>query len=455
MKRSILLLAAAFVAVALLGACASVSTESDVYNDADTLKAIIEGTPVTAEAEADEEEGAVVDVDIAAILDGMAAPAEEVMTPAEEPVKQKDVVAKAEVPAATTEAVETTETTEAEVAAAVVETAVMAAEETVEAEVAVAVVETAEVVETAVMASEETVEEAADAVVAEIAAVVETVEAAASEVEPVAAEATVAEVELVADVVATEETVVASEESTVSTRFLPTTRRIDRNIDLNKFVYKNEWMLGLAASYGKLDVADSELMLLVDDINFGVRRAVVMPYIAYAYRDNRSVGVRVGYELLQGDLGNISLDLGSGADLSFSLADIGVKNENFLWSIFHRNYIGLDRRGIVGAILETELMVKTGTTSMYTGSGDARNYSESKNFAAKLNFNPGLAVYVFPQVCVTVTVGIGGLAYNNIRQYDAAGVMTGRRDHSALKFKLNIADIQIGVVAHLWNKKNN
>ena len=439
MKRSILLLAAAFVAVALLGACASVSTESDVYNDADTLKAIIEGTPVTAEAEADEEEGVVVDVDIAAIIDGMAAPAEEVVTPVEEPVKQKAAVAKAEVPAATTEVVEAVE---AEAAAAVVET-------TAE------VVETTEVAEAAALVAEETVEEVAGAVVAEMAAVVETVEAAASEVELVASEDAVAEVVLVADVVATEEAVVASEESAVSTRFLPTTRRIDRNIDRNKFVYKNEWMLGLAASYGKLDVADSELMLLVDDINFGVRRAVVMPYIAYAYSDNRSVGVRVGYELLQGDLGNISLDLGSGADLSFSLADIGVKNENFLWSIFHRNYIGLDRRGIVGAILETELMVKTGSTSMYTGSGDARNYSESKNFAAKLNFNPGLAVYVFPQVCVTVTVGIGGLAYNNIRQYNAAGVMTGRRDHSALKFKLNIADIQIGVVAHLWNKKNN
>ena len=457
MKRSILLLAAAFVAVALLGACASVSTESDVYNDADTLKAIIEGTPVTAEAEADEEEGAVVDVDIAAIIDGMAAPAEEVVTPVEKPVKQKAAVAKAEVPAATTEVVEVVEVVEAVVA--------------VEAEAAAAVVETTEVAEAAALVAEDTVEEVAGAVVAEMAAVVETVEAAASEVELVASEEAVAEVELVADVVAseevvaevelvadvvtTEEAVVASEESAVSTRFLPTTRRIDRNIDRNKFVYKNEWMLGLAASYGKLDVADSELMLLVDDINFGVRRAVVMPYIAYAYRDNRSVGVRVGYELLQGDLGNISLDLGSGADLSFSLADIGVKSENFLWSIFHRNYIGLDRRGIVGAILETELMVKTGSTSMYTGSGDARNYSESKNFAAKLNFNPGLAVYVFPQVCVTVTVGIGGLAYNNIRQYNAAGVMTGRRDHSALKFKLNIADIQIGVVAHLWNKKNN
>lgn len=237
--------------------------------------------------------------------------------------------------------------------------------------------------------------------------------------------------------------------------FLPTTRRIDRNIDLNKFVYKGEVMLGIAASYGTLDVSDSDLMLVFDDINLGLRRAAVMPYIAYAYKDNRSVGLRFGYEFLQGDLGNVALNLGSAADLSFSIADIGVKSESYAWSLFHRNYIGLDRRGIIGAILESEVQVKTGTTSLYVGAGDDRSQSISKNFAARLNFNPGLAVYVFPEVCVTVTVGIGGLYYNNIRQFDAVGVETGRRDHSALKFKFNVADIQIGVVAHLWNKKKN
>ena len=237
--------------------------------------------------------------------------------------------------------------------------------------------------------------------------------------------------------------------------FLPTSRRIDRNIDLNKFVYKGEVMLGIAASYGTLDVSDSDLMLVFDDINLGLRRAAVMPYIAYAYKDNRSVGLRFGYEFLQGDLGNVALNLGSAADLSFSIADIGVKSESYAWSLFHRNYIGLDRRGIIGAILESEVQVKTGTTSLYVGAGDDRSQSINKNFAARLNFNPGLAVYVFPEVCVTVTVGIGGLYYNNIRQFDAVGVETGRRDHSALKFKFNVADIQIGVVAHLWNTKKN
>lgn len=238
-----------------------------------------------------------------------------------------------------------------------------------------------------------------------------------------------------------------------NTPFLPTSRRVDRNINKNKFVFKNEFMCGLAASYGTLDASDADILLILDNIDFGLRRTQVLPYIAYAYRDNCSVGLRFGYEYLKGNLGNIDLDLGAAADLGFSLSDIGLNSENFAWSLFHRNYIGLDRRGIVGAILEAELQVKTGTSSFHLGSGEDINFSRNKNFAARLNFNPGIAVYVFPEVCVTVTVGIGGLKYNQVRQLDAYGVETGRRTHSALKFKFNVADIQIGVVAHLWNKK--
>lgn len=239
------------------------------------------------------------------------------------------------------------------------------------------------------------------------------------------------------------------------TPFLPTSRRVDRNINKNKFVFKHEFMCGLAASYGTLDASDADILLILDNIDFGLRRTQVLPYIAYAYKDNSSVGLRFGYEYLKGDLGNIDLDLGAAADIGFSLSDVGLKSENFAWSLFHRNYIGLDRRGIVGAILEAEIQVKTGTSSFYMGSGEDINYSRNKNFAARLNFNPGIAVYVFPEVCVTVTVGIGGLKYNQVRQLDAYGVETGRRAHSALKFKFNVADIQIGVVAHLWNKKKN
>lgn len=238
-------------------------------------------------------------------------------------------------------------------------------------------------------------------------------------------------------------------------RFLPMQRRIDRNINKNKFVYRGEVMLGLSASYGTMSASDADLLLVLDNINFNLGRTTIKPFVAYAYRDNSAVGMRFGYEMINGGLGNIDIDLGSANDLSFSLSGLNLKNQSFSWSLFHRNYIGFDRRGIVGAILETELLIKTGTSSFSFESGSGTNYSKSRNFAAKLNVNPGLAVYVFPQVCVTVTVGIGGLYYNNVRQEDLYGVETGRRDRTGLKFKFNIADIQIGVVAHLWNKKNN
>lgn len=239
-----------------------------------------------------------------------------------------------------------------------------------------------------------------------------------------------------------------------STRFLPTRHRVNRNVDINKFVYKGEVMLGLTASYGRVDSDNSDIMLLLNGIDVGLRSTTVRPFFAYAYSDNRAVGFRMGYELIKGDLSNIDASLGLIAEgmENLSIGDIGLRNESYSWSLFHRHYLGLDRRGIVGVILETELLVKNGTTQFLSGGEDV-SASLSRNFAARLNVNPGIGIYVFPQVCVTATVGIGGLRYNNIRQYDDAGAVIGRRDHSSLDFKLNITNIQIGVVAHLWNNK--
>ena len=237
-------------------------------------------------------------------------------------------------------------------------------------------------------------------------------------------------------------------------RFLPTRQRIDRQIGQNKFVYKGEYMLGLTASYGNLSSEDADVMLLLDNLDLSLRSATVKPFFAYSYRDNLALGLRFGYELIDGNLGNADLNLGLLADMdNMGISNVGLRSENFTWSLFHRHYLGLDRRGIVGVIMATGLLFKTGTTSTWSGSGDDITRSDSRNFATRLNFNPGLGVYVFPQVCLTVTVGVGGLYYNNVRQLDAAGVESGRRDRTGLSFKLNLADIQIGLVAHLWNKK--
>lgn len=245
------------------------------------------------------------------------------------------------------------------------------------------------------------------------------------------------------------------EASEPSTNFLPTRQRIDRNIGQNLFVLKGEKMFGLTASYGNLRAEDSDIMLLFDNINLGFRSATVKPFFAYAYRDNLAVGLRLGYDHISGELGNLDLNMGLVADIeNLDLSNMRLLNESFSWSLFHRYYLGLDRRGTLGIIMEAELMCKTGTTTMWSGAGDDLSKSDSRNFTTRLNFNPGLAIYVMPQVCVTVTVGVGGLYYNNIRQMDMMGNETGRRYRSGLSLKLNLADIQVGIVGHLWNSKN-
>ena len=72
----------------------------------------------------------------------------------------------------------------------------------------------------------------------------------------------------------------------------------------------------------------------------------------------------------------------------------------------------------------------------------------------ELGFNPGIAAYIFPNVCTTVSIGLGGVQYTSIRQYDDAGNKIGARDASKMQFRLNVADINFGMVMHLWSKKS-
>ncbi len=237
--------------------------------------------------------------------------------------------------------------------------------------------------------------------------------------------------------------------------FLPMKRRIDREINMIKSVYKGEVMIGLTASYGTIKADDTEMMLILDDINLKGSMATIKPFVGYAYRDNNVVGLRFGYENIDGELGNIALDLGEQNDLSFSMDGMSMSSSSYSWSIFHRSYMGLDQKGRIGFFAEWELMARTGTMTFSYMNGDEKKYSHSRNTGFKLNFNPGMAVYIFPNVCTTVSFGLGGLYYNKIDQSDETGEHTGRRTKSGLRLKFNIADINIGMVVHLWNKKKN
>lgn len=236
-------------------------------------------------------------------------------------------------------------------------------------------------------------------------------------------------------------------------RFLPRSRRVDREIDKGHFAYKGEVILGLTASYGTLTSEDTDFMTILDNINLDGAIASVKPFFGYFYRDNRCVGIRLGYQHIDGKLGNLDIDLGEQNDISMNISGMELRSDSYSFALFHRSYVGIDTKGRLGLFAEVEASAQVGTSDFINNSGETLKSTYSDNLRLKLSFNPGMAMYIFPNVCATVSVGLGGLQYNSVEQHDAEGNKTGSRSSSKMRFRLNIADINFGMVIHLWDKK--
>lgn len=235
--------------------------------------------------------------------------------------------------------------------------------------------------------------------------------------------------------------------------FLPTRRRMDRDIDKIKFAYKGEVMMGLSASYGTLSGDDVDYLTVLTDITADGTIASVKPFLGYFYRDNNCLGVRFGYSHVGGTLDTSTLDLGESNGISFDVPYFDLMSNNYSFGIFHRSYAGLDPKGRFGLFAEIELSATTGSSEFAYESGNDVKRTFSDNLRLKLMFNPGIAVYIFPNVCGTLSFGLGGIQYSAVTQRDQAGNKIGSRKASNMKFKLNIAAINIGMTIHFWDKK--
>jgi len=245
----------------------------------------------------------------------------------------------------------------------------------------------------------------------------------------------------------------AGESIAVKRRFLPMRHRVDREINKNTFAYKGEVMLGATVSYGTLSSDDTDLYLVLDNLKLKGTMVTVNPFIGYFVANNHVIGLRFGYSHIDGSLGNLTLDLGEKNDIEMSLGNMKYSGDNYSFGVYHRSYVALDPKGRFGLFSEFELLAVTGSQMFRYKSGDEWKETNSDILRVKLNFNPGLAVYIFPNVCGTVSFGLGGLQYNSVKQYDAAGEKIGSRTTSKMQFRLNIADIRVGMTLHLWNKK--
>lgn len=236
---------------------------------------------------------------------------------------------------------------------------------------------------------------------------------------------------------------------------VPRAPRIDRQINSNKFVFKGESMMGLTVSYGTVDSEDSDIGLIIDNIDLNGQMFTIKPHYGFFYRDNNAIGVRLGYSYTNGNLGNAGLNLGEANDISLSLGGLGYSSRGYTAAIYHRSYMSIDRKGRFGLFAEWELSGGFSESRFDFSSGESVTSNVAHSYNAAISFAPGVAVYIFPNVCASISFGMGGLQYKHIKQMDGEGNFTGQRDFSKLRFGLNLAQINIGVNIHLWNKKKD
>ena len=237
--------------------------------------------------------------------------------------------------------------------------------------------------------------------------------------------------------------------------FMPTRRRIDREVEKNKFVYKGETMMGLTISYGTLNTDNADMFPIFEEINVGGSIVTLNPYIGYFYRDNNCFGVRFGYTHVDGTLDSFGVNLGEQNDIELDIPWIDLSSRRFSASAFHRTYVGIDEKCRFGAFGELELSYTNGDNMFAYKSGDRLKHTRSKSQSVRVLFSPGVAVYALPNVSASVSFGLGGFKYTFTQQYDENDVKTGKRHYSNLNFRLNLLDIRIGLTFHLWNAKKS
>lgn len=138
--------------------------------------------------------------------------------------------------------------------------------------------------------------------------------------------------------------------------------------------------------------------------------------------------------------------------MDISLDNMDYSGNAYSFGLFHRSYTGIDPKGSFGLFAELELSGMIGRSDFSYLSGDTPKSTHSKSFKMNISFNPGVAVYIFPNVCGTLSFGLGGFQYSKIDQTDQDG-KTGSRTASKMRFRLNLANINVGMTVHLWNKK--
>ena len=222
--------------------------------------------------------------------------------------------------------------------------------------------------------------------------------------------------------------------------------RYDRGLLNYLYIPKGSWHFGLSASYSGFDASDVQMLSILSDLDLGGSMFSIKPSVSYFISNNLSVGVRLGYTQGNARLGSMGVDFDE--DINFEISDASYKTQSYTAAVNGRYYIGLTRNGRFGVFNEVELAFSSGNSDF------TRNYAGSPRVThttftdARLNFSPGLSVFMMKNVSFNISLGVFGLYLKNEKQV-TDGVYEGSRFTSGANFKFNLFNINFGLGVHI------
>ncbi len=222
--------------------------------------------------------------------------------------------------------------------------------------------------------------------------------------------------------------------------------RYDRGIFAYLFVPKGQFSFGLLASYGEISTDDLQMLNLISNLNFSAKSYSVKPHMSYFYKHNKEVGVRFGLSSTDFDLRSLSADIMD--DISFDMRDVVYKTKTTSVSVFQRSYIGLDRGRRFALFNEVALRYDRGTGMFSRLYNDEPKETKSTGNAFRLDFSPGMCVFIQEKVAFNVSFGIFGWYWKREHQV-TNGVDEGTFSSSGANFKFNLFNLNMGVSVYL------
>lgn len=224
-----------------------------------------------------------------------------------------------------------------------------------------------------------------------------------------------------------------------------TSTRKRRGLTQHLIIPKGEWQVGAQISHVSMSSSNSEYALLINGLDANGSLTKIAPFVSYAFKHNQAVGLRFQYTTADANIDAAELDLLSD-DLEFEIENLRGKLTSYQTSVYYRVYVGLDNKGRIGLFNDVALGYTNSKTDFRYNEQTENAYTRSNQI--KLSLHPGIVVFAMNNLSTHVSIGIGGVSYNNTKYY-RDGAMVGKRDFSKANFKLDILDISIGLSIHL------